>query len=74
MYLYDVEYEIVNSSKYETNVVFRQELQNGAKLIKENIEGKDVGNAHQWEVKVSADGKVVIEASFEAHLDFRDCN
>lgn len=74
MYLYDLEYEVVNSGKYQSSLTLKQQLPYDAKIVKESVSGKKVdGGTYQWEIDVKPDEKVKIDVVVKSHLDVKDC-
>ncbi len=74
MYIYDVAYEVQNSSKYAVNVVLKQPLYNDGTVIKESIKGEKIkDNSYQWNMSINPGEKVSLEVGIQAHLDVKDC-
>ena len=74
MYIYEVEYEVTNSSKYASEVVLKQPFYNGATIIKESIKGElTAGDIYQWKLNIDAGETKTITATVKSHLDIKDC-
>lgn len=75
MYIYEVEYEVTNSSKYATNFVLKQPLYNDGTIFKESVQGENLSdNIYQWKLNIAPNETAKITASVKGHLDVKDCN
>lgn len=75
MYVYEVEYEVTNSSKYASNFVLKQPLYNEGTVFKEDVKGEMAeGNIYQWKIDIAPNETKKITASVKGHLDVKDCN
>lgn len=74
-YIYDVEYNITNSSQYDTNITLYQPLHNNSTVIKESINGAlSKENLYKWNITIPKDKTETLNASLKGILELKDCS
>jgi hypothetical protein len=72
-YIYDVEYEITNSSIYDADLTLLQPI-NNAIVIKESTKGKTTNNnQYKWNITIPKGETQTINANLKGSIELKDC-